>query len=248
MDGNCAVDEVRANPSVNGHCIRPAHISFLLAKVKRAVEEATGHTARSQRLVMEAHPRLCATDRLSSFSTARLETVTVTVHPHSTLMQVFIIEPSRGDTHCVDVTPTQSVRELKEAIAYLTGSDPSLAVVELDGKALHDDRRLQDAKVRKGSTVLLRGCGGNSIGMDGEEESGLVDPADWRSAYGEREDEDEGKAAKADHDALYERDSHSLLVDMDGPRVESPGLYTGDAREAREDGFCDWGGQATDEE
>ena len=90
---------------------------------------------------MESHPRLCATDRLSSFDTALLETIKVTVL--SSLMQVFVVEPTRGDTHCVDVTPSQTIRELKEAIAYLTGSDPKQAVIELDGKALKDDRKLK---------------------------------------------------------------------------------------------------------
>ena len=145
---------------------------------------------------MESHPRLCATDRLSSFDTALLETIKVTVL--SSLMQVFVVEPTRGDTHCVDVTPSQTIRELKEAIAYLTGSDPKQAVIELDGKALKDDRKLKAPRATTSSephhnlallphgipspfslrhrmqrcvrgTLLLRTCSGGAS-MDGEEE------------------------------------------------------------------------------
>ena len=105
----------------------------------------------------------------------------------------------------------------------------------------------QDAKVRKGSTLLLRTCssGGASM-MDGEEECGvesLVSPAQWKSAYQAREDEDEGFRDRGG--------GHSLLVDMDGPQLEaeSPGLYRGGADDVDSvDGFGDWGGPVTDEE
>ena len=55
-------------------------------------------------------------------------------------MQVFIIDPSRGDTYVLDVTPEQTVKDLKMDVDALTGSEPGQTELELDGRVLKEEK------------------------------------------------------------------------------------------------------------